>query len=110
MAITKTKRSVHLRQADRPKPTERRTSNRNPLDRFARFPHTRLFHFPQAKGKIVESVQFSASPNHHDLSIRFKDKSGFNFTIQTGFTLKTEYSDWTSGEQRILRVWPLFKN
>jgi len=33
-----------------------------------------------------------------------------NFSIQAGFTLKTEYSDWQSGEQRIIRIWPPFRS
>ena len=58
------------------------------------------FHSTPGQGGI--KVEFSASPDHHDISIYFKDKTGFNFSIEAGFTLKTEYSDWKSGEQRII--------
>lgn len=118
MAITKAKRSVHPSKAAQRK--HRRTSTRHPdrgipalRDAERRhqisLPKARLFHFREARGKIVEAVEFSAAPDHQDFSIKFRDKTGFNFTFNTVFTLKTEYSDWKSGEQRILRTWPLIK-
>ena len=128
MAIRKVKRSVHLRQAarrhnrratnrhpERGKPAKRRNQTRStsltqPRFPFARFPHTRFFHYRQARGKTVEKAEFSASVDHHDITIWFTDKTSLNFSIEAGFTLKTEYSDWKSGEQRIVRSWPLFKS
>lgn len=95
--ITKAKRSG----------TKRKNNGRRSHQTAVSLPHTKLFHLRQAKGKVVEKVEFSASPDHHDISIYFKDKTGLNFSIEAGFTLKTEYSDWKSGEQRIIRSWPL---
>ena|SRR5215468_328972 len=97
MAVIKAKRSVHKKQS-----TE--------TTGFARFPHTRFFHFQQARGKTIEKIEFSASVDHHDITAWFTDKTSLNFSIEAGFTLKTEYSDWKSGEQRIVRSWPLFKS
>ena len=131
MAVIKAKRSVHLRQAarrnnrratnrhpERGKPAERRNQTRttsltqphSSLARFSRFPHTRFFHYRQARGKTVEKEEFSASVDHHDITIWFTDKTSLNFSIEAGFTLKTQYSDWKSGEQRIVRSWPLFRS
>jgi len=59
-----------------------------------------------AKGKTIEKVEFSASVDHHDITIWFTNKTSLNFSIEAGFTLKPEYSDWKSGEQRIVRSWP----
>ena len=101
MAIAKAKRSVHKNQST-PK-TRLRSS-------FARFPHTRFFHYRQAKGKTVQKAEFSASVDHHDITIWFTDKTSLNFSIEAGFTLKTQYSDWKSGEQRIVRSWPLIRS
>ena len=70
-------------------------------------PKTRLTHFRELKGKIIEDVLFSAAPDHQDITIKLQDKTGLSFSIATGLILKTEYSDWTSGEQRILRSWLL---
>lgn len=72
-------------------------------------PKTRLTHFRELRGKIIEDVLFSAAPDHQDITIKLQDKTGLSFSIATGLILKTEYSDWTSGEQRILRSWVLKK-
>src|SRR5215813_5561050 len=101
MAITKAKRFV---------PRNQSTPENQPRRSFARFPHTRFFHFRQAKGKTVEKTEFSASVDHHDITIWFTDKTSLNFSIEAGFTLKTQYSDWNSGEQRIVRSWPLIRS
>ena len=90
--------------------TESKNHGRRSHQSAVSLPHTEFLHFRQAKGKVVEKVEFSASPDHHDISIYFKDKTGLNFSIEAGFTLKTEYSDWKSGEQRIIHSWPLFKS
>jgi len=105
MAITKANRSVPKKQS-----AETTTEIRRPLQEFERFPHTRFFHFQQAKGKTIEKIEFSASVDHHDITAWFTDKTSLNFSIEAGFTLKTEYSNWKSGEQRIVRSWPLFKS
>ena len=99
MALAKAKRSIHKKQSA--------VSTQNP---GVRLPHSKLVRFPPAKNKIVESVEFSASLDHHHISINFQDKTCLNFSIETGFTLETDYSDWKSGEQRILRAWPLIRS
>jgi len=119
MAVTKAKRSVHKKQSplakaarrhdrratnrhpDRRKPAERRTSNR--ISAAHRF--RKLVHYPQAKGKTIEDVEFSTAPGYHNISVNFQDKTCLNFSIETGFTLETDYSDWKTGNQRLLRVW-----
>lgn len=102
MAITKAKRYAH------PSKAARREDRRAPTRQIS-LPKTRVFHFREARGKVVEAVEFSAAPDHQDLSIKFRDKTGINFSFNTVFTFKTEYSNWKSGEQRILRAWPLIK-
>src|SRR5215471_15128452 len=117
MAITKANRSVykkqsahHGRQSVKHASTKRTTQPSSSLDRFVRFPHSKFFYFRPAKGKTVEKVEFSASVDHHDITIWFTNKTSLNFSIEAGFTLKPEYSDWKSGEQRIVRSWPLLRS
>ena len=117
MAITKVKRSVHKkqsahrgRQSVEHTSTNRTTQPSSSLDRFARFPHTKFFYFRPAQGKTIEKVEFSASADHHDITIWLTDKASLNFSIEAGFTVKPEYSDWKSGEQRIVRSWPLLRS
>ncbi|HEY6251862.1 MAG TPA: hypothetical protein VI685_18035 [Candidatus Angelobacter sp.] len=118
MAVTKVKRSV-VKTANRP--TARRglrqlaVSNRTkptakPQDKKRSIlltAHRRVVQFPQAKGKIVEGVEFSTCSEYHSISINFQDKTCLNFSIETGFILKGDHSDWKTGNQHVFRRWLL---
>ena len=127
MATKKAKRSVHRaqlveatrhnnrrvtnRHSERGKPAERRTQTRSSSHRSKKIaPFRKLIRFPRAKGKIVEGAEFSTAPGYHNISINFQDKTCLNFSIETGFTLETDYSDWKTGNQRVLRVWRPFNS
>ncbi len=99
MATTQNKRTVHRTQP------KRRVLAATSNPQIA-IPRTRVIRFPQAKGKLVEEVYLSSEPGHENISINFNDKTCLNFVIEPGFTLKTDYSDWTTEEQRIVRAWP----
>lgn len=68
-------------------------------------PPPKRVQFPQAKGKVVQEVEFVSASEGQSISINFQDKTCLNFSIVAGFTLKTDYSDFTTGEQRIVRKW-----
>lgn len=113
MAITKAKRGREKKQSIRnnwhlAKPKKKSKQPSPNLSIFT-LPKPRLIHFRELKGKTIEDVVFSAAPSHQDITIKLKDKTGLNFSIAADLILETEYSDWTSGEQRILRRWPPFK-
>lgn len=65
----------------------------------------RFFRFPQAKGKTVEEVQFSTDSEYHCITVKFEDRTSLSFRIETGFTVVADYSDWKTGNQRLLRRW-----
>lgn len=92
-----------------PKSVKTKKKTKQPTHTLSTFilPKTRLTHFRELRGKIIEDVLFSAASDHQDITIKLQDKTGLSFSIATGIILKTEYSDWTSGEQRILRAWLL---
>ncbi len=96
MAVTKAKRSVHRAQ-----PSQRRALANQP----SKISNHTLARFPQAEGKVVDAVEFCAATEGHTISINFRDKTCLNFSVATGFTLKTDYSDWKTGEQRVVRRW-----
>jgi len=73
-------------------------------------PFRKLVQYPQSKGKTIEDVEFSTAPGYHNISINFQDKTCLNFSIDTGFTLETDSSDWKTGNQRVLRTWPLLRS
>lgn len=98
MAIEKVKRPVSKKQSDRSRGRLRSRNN----DKNA---YRNLIHYPQAKGKTVEDVEFSTSPNYHNISINFQDKTSLNLSIETALTLEADYSNWKTGNQRVLRAW-----
>jgi|SRR5215469_5217757 len=100
MAVTKAKRSVRRAQLLR-----RAHSSKN-SNRWLR----KIVHFPQAKGKIIEGVEFSTEIGYHCITVNFKDKTSLNFQIDSRFTVETDYSDWKTGNQRLLRRWRPVQN
>jgi hypothetical protein len=94
MATTKAKRSVHPAQLRRRLPatiSPKRTG--------------KCFRFPQARGKLIKTVEFWTGLNDQSITINFQDKTCLHFSVQPGFTLRADYSDWHTGEQRVLHRW-----
>lgn len=95
MVVSQGKRSIHRAQ---PSSRARAGKNRSKSTR-------KVIPFPQAKGKVVEGVHFSSDLGYHCITIDFEDKTCLNFAIDAEFTVHPDYSDWGSGNQRILRNW-----
>jgi hypothetical protein len=89
MAVSESKLSVHRAQ-----PQYRAHNSRN------------IFHFPPAQRKLVEAVEFYTASGYHSITVKFQDKTCLNFIIDMGLTVTTDYSDWKTGNQRVLRRWP----
>lgn len=70
----------------------------------------RVVRFPQAKGRVVEEVEFYSGSDYNCFSLKFQDKTNLCFEIESGFTLLADFSRWKSGEQQILRDWPPLGN
>ncbi len=67
----------------------------------------RQFHrFREAVGKTVEFVEMYTSADFPCVEIGFTDKTALHFLMETRLSLEPTYSDWTSGDQRLLREWP----
>lgn len=62
--------------------------------------------FASASGKTIETVAFSSQPDFHIFTLRFKDRTALVFRVEPGFTVRADYSDWQTGDQRILEEWP----
>ena len=92
MATIKAKRSIHKKQSIRSTY------------------HRKLLHFPDAKGKTVEAVELSMATDYHAISINFQDKTCLHFSIDSGLTVQTDYSNWKTGNQRMIRRWPLIRS
>jgi hypothetical protein len=82
MAKTKAKRSIRKKQSARRGGPNQLSDNR------------KFVQFRQTEGKTVETVDLLTAPDYHTISINFRDKTCLHFSIETGFTVKTDYSDW----------------
>lgn len=99
MAITKAKRSVYPAQPStkvlrrRPRPTTRTTSK---------------LMFPEAKGRVIEFIEFFADPgsNSNSVHLRFQDNTSLSFQFATGLAMEAYFSRWKAGNERVLRYWP----
>jgi hypothetical protein len=65
-----------------------------------------IYRFEEVKGKPVDSVEVFTGGGSHAIDVRFADKSTIHFHIEPGFTLKTEYADWKTGDWRPIKRWP----
>ncbi len=61
--------------------------------------------FTEARGKTVDFVEFYTDSGFHCVEIGFDDRTALNFTIEPVFTVETGYSDWKTGDQRVLKRW-----
>ena len=84
MAERKAKRSAHKKQSNWPR---------------------KVMRFPQTKGKTIETVEFSTELGYHAISVNFTDKTSLNFEIEARFLVETDYSNWKTGNQRIINRW-----
>lgn len=67
---------------------------------------SRIVRFPQAKGRVVEEVEFFIDPSYNGLTLKFQDNSSLNFEFATGFAVEAYLSRWKAGNERVLRYWP----
>jgi hypothetical protein len=72
--------------------------------------YVRLIEFPQAKGRTVEKVELSTGSDFPCISIRFQDNTDLTVVIDTALTFQADFSKWKSGNQKVLKRWPVFRS
>ena len=94
------------KQSSQPKPT---VSRKELIQR--QVDSRQFFEFPQMKGRILDRVEFyTASDHHHSLTLYFQDKTTFTLVIEPCFLMAANISDRSTGEQRILKRWPVIRS
>jgi hypothetical protein len=58
------------------------------------------------RGKTVDFVEMSAAADFPCVEIGFADKTSLHFLIDPYITMEPTYSNWKTGNQRLLRRWP----
>ena len=62
--------------------------------------------FPEAKGRVIEFIEFFTDPSSTNLHLRFQDNTSLSFDFAAGFATEAFFSRWKAGNERVLRYWP----
>lgn len=84
----------------------KRQTKKRPQASSAKFKsRRRVFRYPEVRGKIIDFVEFSTDSDFHIVDIGFEDRTALQFIIDPAFIVQPGYSNWKTGNQRILRRW-----
>jgi hypothetical protein len=67
---------------------------------------SRFLQFNEARGKTVEFIQMFTDADFPCVEIGFADKTALHVLVEPRLTMEPTYSNWKTGNQRVLRKWP----
>jgi hypothetical protein len=67
---------------------------------------SQFLRFSEVKGKTVEFVEMCTDADFPCVEIGFADKTALHFLMDTRLAMEPTYSNWKTGNQRLLRRWP----
>ncbi len=86
-------------------PTRNKRKPNNTEIRRTPTPASGAHRFTEARGKTVDFVEFYTDSGFHCVEIGFDDRTALNFIIEPAFTVEPGYSNWKTGNERVLRRW-----
>ena len=66
---------------------------------------TNITRFPEAAGKIIESIELIAEPGYYGIDVNFTDNTAMVFSVEPFVVALPYLGDWTTGERKILKQW-----
>jgi hypothetical protein len=66
--------------------------------------------FPEAEGKIVQSIEVHVAADHYGIDINFTDNTAIVLGAEASLTVFPNYGDWTTGERKIIKEWTPIKS
>ena len=66
---------------------------------------TNTTRFPEATGKTVESIEFTATADYYGINVNFTDNTAMIFGIEPFVVTFPYLGDWKTGERKILKQW-----
>lgn len=66
-----------------------------------------VIHCADVKGKQVQSIYVSGVDEFNVVDINFTDGTALSVQIIPAARLKVELNDWTSGDGKLLKKWPV---
>ncbi|MGE5322290.1 MAG: hypothetical protein ACM3SW_05490 [Actinomycetota bacterium] len=91
-----------LRRAGRGK--ERKPATRSSRREAIYLPPGSL-EFPHVRGKTLAQVYLTSDPDCHQVTLTFNDKTELVVDVEPRVAFSAEYSDWKTGDQRVIRRW-----
>ena len=70
--------------------------------------HTSFMHFPEVKGKTVETVEID--PDFTAITILFEDKTALSFDLDPVLVVFPELASLKTGNWRSLKKWPALRS
>ncbi len=71
-------------------------------------PPTQVVEFPEVKGKTIDAVKLYLETDDTSLSLIFSDKTQLYLDLEPGLTVRSQLSDWKTGNGRPIKSWPPF--
>jgi hypothetical protein len=66
--------------------------------------------FPEAKGKIVESIEVYVAADHYSANINFNDNTAIVLSLEPSITMFPYLGDWKTGDCEVLKEWEPIKS
>ena len=66
--------------------------------------------FPEAQGKIIESIELTAEPGYYGIDVNFTDNTAMVFGIEPFVVAFPLYGDWATGECKIIKEFKPIKS
>ncbi len=64
----------------------------------------------EVQGKTVDYAELWMDNDRPSVTLWFQDKTCLDFSFEPGLSVQTDYFDWKSGEQRVLKRWPAVRS
>ena len=66
--------------------------------------------FPEAKGKIIESIQVYVTADHYSANVNFTDNTAIVLSLEPSITVFPYLGDWKTGDCEVLKEWEPVKS
>jgi hypothetical protein len=86
------------------------SAKRRALHKARKSFHKRYLKLSQAQGRKVEKIELLADSGYHCVSITFQDKTDLDVVIDPGFSFRASLYDWKTGNQKVLKRWPVVRS
>lgn len=66
--------------------------------------------FPEVVGKIVQKVEVHSGRDVYSISVHFEDQTALYFILEAGIVAFPTFSDWTGGDETVIKEYEGIKS